>query len=252
MNRKWLAVLGIASMLAVVGLTGCVEDGGSTGQIASLNLSNQQNGIWVTGTGKVTVTPDIASLRVGVEAMDISVAAARNKAAEAMQQVMDALTAQGVDSKDIQTEYFNIYPVTSWDRETEKEVNEGYRVNNTVSVKIRDIEKVGTIIDAVADAGGDYTRINSIDFSIDDPSPYYGEAREAAMADAKAKAQQLASLSGETLGSVTYVSENTYTAPIAKRVSEIAYAEDAAGYPTSISAGEMDVTISLQVAYAIK
>lgn len=251
MKRKWLAVLGIVSILAVVGLTGCVEDGGSTGQIGTVKVSNQQDGIWVSGTGKVTVTPDIASLRLGIEVMDISVADARDKAAVAMQNVMDTLAAQGIETKDIQTEYFSIYPVTTWDRDTGKEINESYRVSNTVTVKIRNIENVGMVIDAVADAGGDYTRVNSINFSVDDPSAYYEEARQAAMADAKAKAQQLASLSGVSLGNATYVSESTYTAPIAMRAESAVYAGDAS-YPTSISPGEMDVTISVQIAYAIK
>ena len=61
-----------------------------------------------------------------------------------------------------------------------------------VTAKIREMDKVGSIIDAVAAAGGDYTRINNIAFSVDDPSPYYTEARQKAMADAKAKAEQLA------------------------------------------------------------
>jgi len=71
--------------------------------------------------------------------------------------------------------------------EKEEEIITGYQVTNMVVAKIRDIEKVGTIIDAVVKAGGDLVRIDSIDFSVDDPSVYYEEAREKAMADAKAR-----------------------------------------------------------------
>jgi uncharacterized protein YggE len=85
----------------------------------------------------------------------------------------------------------------------------GYRVTNQVVAKIRDMEKVSSIIDTVVAAGGDYTRINNPNFSIDDPSAYYDEARERTVTDAKDKAEQIASLAGMKLGKPNYISEST-------------------------------------------
>jgi len=147
-----------------------------------VSLNNQVEGIWVSGTGKVTVTSDIATLQLGIEAQEASVGEAQAKASEAMDKVMTALTDNGVAEKDIQTRYFRIRQRIRWDEEQQQEVVIGYRVTNEVVAKIRDMDKVSTIIDAVVAAGGEYTRINNLSFSVDDPSAYYDEAREKAMA----------------------------------------------------------------------
>ena len=170
-NKKWLLLLGLALVVPVVALSGCAA-GPTT--VEAVNLSSQQEGIWVNGEGKVTVTPDIALLRLGIEAQQTTVAEAQAEAAAAMDTVMTALTDNGVSEKDIQTQYFSIYQVTRWDDYKNQEIVTGYRVTNMVNAKIREIDKTGTIIDAVAVAGGDLTRINNISFSVDEPSRYYG------------------------------------------------------------------------------
>lgn len=252
MKKNWfLLIIGLAIILTLFGLTGCEQPSTASGQTSNINLNSQQNGIWVTGQGEVSVKPDIAIINLGIESEDDSVVTARDRAAAAMSDVMDALSANGIEDKDIQTQYFNIQQVRTWDRETEKEIVTGYRVTNTVTVTIRDTEKVGTIIDTVADAGGDLTRINGISFSIDDPDEYYEEARKEAMADAKKKAEQLAQLANVNLGAATYISEGMFYAPVARSAIDMAY-EEAAGYSTSISPGELDISLSIQVAYAIK
>ncbi len=124
-----------------------------------------------------------------------------------------------------------------------------FRKSGVVTAKIRDIDKAGSIIDAVTEAGGDLTRIDSIGFSVDNPSAYYAEARDKAMADAGAKAKQLATLAGITLGKPTYISESTYVPPpIIRSVAEAALAPVA----TPISPGEMEISLSVQVVYAIQ
>jgi len=251
MKRKWLLIVAPILMLATIGLAGCGPSNTTLGEVEGLNISSQQEGIWVTGQGKVTAVPDIATLRLGIEAQEISVAEAQTQAAGAMDMVMEALTKNGVAKKDIQTQYFRINRVTKWDREKEEEVVVGYRVTNMVTAKIRDIDKTGSVIDAVAEAGGDLTRIDSISFSVDDPSTYYEEAREEAMADANAKAKQLASLAGVTLGEPTYVSENIQLPPIIP-VPRVAYEyEEAVAVETPISPGETEISLNIQVVYAI-
>jgi len=248
-KKKWLLSISLALVLAIVGLAGCSPGNTVLGEIEGLNISNQQEGIWVSGRGVVTVTPDIATLRLGVEVQAASVATAQSQAAEAMDEVMAALTDNGVAEKDIQTQYFSIRQVTKWDRDKDEEIVVGYRVTNKVNAKIREMDKAGTIIDAVAAAGGDFTRIDSIDFSVDDPSAYYEEAREKAMADAKAKAEQLAELADGRLGKATYISESSQVPPPIYR--QDVYEEAVPGAETPISPGEMEISLTVQVAYSI-
>jgi len=245
MKRSWLLATGLALMLTMAFLSGCTESATTLGGI----FSTQQEGIWVSGRGEVSVVSDIVSLRLGIEAQETSVAEAQTKAAEAMNKVMAALTESGIDEKDIQTQYFSIQQVTKWNRETEEQIVIGYRVTNTVTAKIRDIDKAGSIIDAVAEAGGDLTRINGISFSVDDPSAYYEEAREKAMDEAKAKAKQLARLGGVTLGKPTYISEGAPPIIYPRAVYEVAPAQAPAETP--ISPGEIEISLTVQVAYAI-
>ncbi|MFC1974566.1 SIMPL domain-containing protein [Chloroflexota bacterium] len=249
MKKQWLVAAGLAMMLAVVGLVGCRPGETVLGEIKGLNLSSQQEGIWVTGSGEVSVAPDIATLRLGIEAQEASVAEAQSKATEAMNRVMDVLAENGVADKDIQTQQLSISKVTRWDDTKQREIVIGYRVTVMVMAKIRNIDKTGSIVDAVAVAGGDLTRIDSIAFSVDDPSAYHEEVREKAMADATAKAKQLAKLAGITLGKPTYISESMQVpSPIYQR----AVMEKAAAAPMPISPGEMDISLTVQVTYAIE
>ena len=254
MKKKWLLAIGLISILALVGLAGCSQGSPTLGAIPSelkLSLNNQQEGIWVSGTGKVSAVPDIAFLRLGIEAQEASVAEAQAQAVQAMDAVISALKDNGVAEKDIQTQYFNIQRVTRWDDSRGQEVLIGYRVTNMVTAKIRDMEKVGAIIDAAASAGGDLTRIDSISFSIDDPSAYQVEARQKAMVDAAAKAGQMAELAGVSLGKPTYITESAY---IPYPVYRQDFYEKVAGAPameTPISPGELDVSVNVQIAYAI-
>lgn len=248
MKRIWFLVIGLALMIIMVFLSSCTTD--STPNLGGI-FSTQQEGVWVSGTGKVTVAPDIATLRLGIQSQEMSVAAAQSNATEAMNRVMDALADNGVAEKDIQTQFFSIQRVTRWDNVKQEEVVLGYRVSNIVTAKIRDIDKTGTIIDAVATAGGDLTRIDSINFSVEDPSAYHEEAREKAMEDAEDKARQLTGLAGVTLGRPTFITESTpFAPPIYQRV-DFEGAPAPAAAPPPISPGEMEISLTVQVIYAI-
>ncbi len=233
-----LLAIGLVLTLALVGLLGCSSGG----------TNSQQKGLWVNGHGEVNAAPDIATLQLGISTQQASVAKAQTEAATSMGKVMTALKAGGVAEKDIQTQYFSIQQATRWDKDQQEEIVIGYRITNTVTAKIRDMAKTGSIIDTVAEAGGDLTRIDNISFSIDDPSEYRKEARDKAMVDAKAKAEQLANLSGVRLGKPTYISESisspVYPSPV--RVAEAAPAP-----VTPISPGEMKISLDIQVVYAM-
>jgi hypothetical protein len=251
MKKRWLLAVGLVLVLVVIGLAGCSPGSAALGELKAIDIGSQQEGIWVSGQGEVTAVPDIATLRLGIEAQEATVAEAQSKATEAMDNVMAALTANGIAENDIQTQYFSISKVTKWDVDKEEEVVIGYRVTNTVTAKIRYIDEAGTIIGAVAEAGGDLTRVDSISFSVDDPSEYYEVARQEAMADAKARAEQLAELAGVTLGKPTYISEGI-SYPVSPREVVVMEEAMAASAETPISPGEMEISLTIQVVYAIK
>ena len=251
--KKGILILGtvLAILVLAVSAWGCgsFSSGGSSDS-SQANVSQQNNGIWVTGVGKVTVTPDLAIVSLGVQAQASTVAAAQQQAAKSMSDVMAALKANSVADKDIATQYYNITPVYSYDRDTGKQVLEGYSVSNTVTVKIRTVDNAGIVIDAVAAAGGDNTRINSVTLTVDQPEQYNTQARQAAMNDAASRAKQLAQLSGVKLGKATYINESLNSS------SQTIYFDSgikaAPSVPTTlISPGETEVTLTVQVVYSI-
>ncbi|HEX7475768.1 MAG TPA: SIMPL domain-containing protein, partial [Dehalococcoidales bacterium] len=196
MKTKILMVMMVLGALAMLGLAGCsggTVEAQSSPQPVSVNVNSQQ-GIWVTGQGIVSVTPDIATLSLGVSAQSTKVVDAQSQAADAMSQVISTLTSSGIDKKDIATQNYSINQLTRYDNNTGQSTVTGYQVSNIASVTIRAIDKVGTIIDAVTAAAGDLIRVNGISFSVDKPAQFNDQARSLAMADAKAKAQQLATL----------------------------------------------------------
>jgi len=254
--KLWLAICLVLIIIAL-GATGCDILGAPTTRAPSTSglISSQQNtGIWVSGEGKVTVVPDVAILSLGVEAQAATIAQAQNEASIAMDAIVRELDAYGVAANDIKTRHFSIYPVRRWVPDEEKEVLIGYRVSNMVTAKIRTVADTGAIIDTVARAGGDYIRIDSISFTVDDPVPYHKEVREKAMADAEAKANQLADSAGVKLGEPTYISESGGSLPVPR--TQIAFAEampvPAPAPLPPISPGETEIKLTVQVVYSIR
>jgi uncharacterized protein len=252
MKTKLFLTMAVLAALAVAGLVGCSNGDAAAADIpaVSVNVNNQQ-GIWVSGVGKVTIIPDIANVSLGVSAQASKVTDAQSQAAIAMDKVMAALTGKGIDKKDIQTQYYSIQPNYKYDNTSGQSTISGYSVSNTVNVKIKNVDSTGVVIDAVVAAGGDNTRINGISFSVEKPELSYAQARKAAMEDAKAKAEDLAKLANVTLGKATYVSESTATSPIPYPVYRGADMASAAP-DTAISPGETDIVLNVQVAYAIQ
>jgi uncharacterized protein YggE len=217
---------------------------------AALNDS-QQTGIWVAGTGEVTADPDVAILVLGVESLEPTVTEAQSAAIAAMNEVMAVLAAEGVAEKDIQTQRYSIDVVERWDEDSKEPVTIGYQVTNTVRVKIREIEKAGLIIDAVAEAGGDLTRVERLGFTVDDPTSLYEQAREEAVLDAMAKAEQIASVANVQLGSPVYISESGGYVP-SPYLDVVRSYSGSLEAGTPISPGELEISISVQMAYAIQ
>ena len=239
-------LIGVVSVVASAG-----ADPSPTAQASSSGEDFGRSAIWVSGTGEVAAIPDMAVVRLGVEVEGDTVQAAMDKAAAAMDSVVATLRANGVAEKDIQTQWFNIYPVRDWTEREETIV--GYQVTNTVSVKVREVDATGHIIDAVAKAGGDLIRINGVSFTIDDPSKYYTEARAEAVADATEKAQQLADLAGVQLGAPFYISEGGGYTPTPIYMDYAMQSYGGSSVPTTpINPGETEIILKVQMAFTIQ
>ena len=221
---------------------------------------NPNSGIWVTGKGSISLDPDLVMLNITVETTAKTVSKARNQAAEAMDDIVKTLQRYSLEDKDIQTQSFSIWPkyeypeVTIRGTKTRRQTLVGYIVNNTARIKIRDLESVGKIIDDVSTAGGDVTRINGIDFTMENPDSFMNKLREQAVKDAISKAEQFAVLTGVSVGSLVYISEMGSGAPVTKNFSESgAFAARSAMEvsSTSIAGGELELSLSIQAVFSI-
>ena len=226
---------------------------------AASQSGTSQSGIWVAGEGSVTLEPDLALLSLGVEARGETVSEALADASTAMDAVLGALRGRGIEDRDVQTRNFRVRArydyqevVQSGVRREERVLSE-YVVTNTVTAKIRDLASVGVVIDDVATAGGDATRIDDVRFTVDDQSAYAEELRSKAVADAMEKASHFASLAGVSLGEPTFISEAAAGSPIQPVYAEsFALARAASAPATSISGGELELRMSVQVLFEIQ
>ena len=243
MKKLEFLSMGLSALIAIT-LTGCEP------QIVGTLLQPQSRSIHVTGSGSVVGEPDIATLNLGVSVEKKAVEEAREAAASAMTAVIDALKGNGIAETDIQTRNFSIHP--QYDYTDEGRVLRGYRVNNTVSAKVQELESLSDIIDGAAAAGGDIVVVNSVQFMIEDPTPLQAQARALAVKNAEAKAQTLAQASGVVLGKPITITETSHAAGPPIAYAEEADFADSARSATPIQAGELTVTVNITVVYAIE
>lgn len=238
----------VALATSAVAFSGCngSDDVEANGEGTTIVVSQQNTGIWVSGQGRMSVAPDVSLIYLGVEVEAATVEEAQAEAAEAMTDVINSLTQNGVDEADIQTQNYSIYTVYDWNDDGRKLV--GYRVTNTVEAKIKTISETGEIIDDAVKAGGNYIRVNSVAFTVDDYTQYYSQVRELAVEDAKNKAEELAELNGVTLGKVTYITEGSFSAPL-KYDNALRDIEELGASTTPISPGELEIYLSVQIVY---
>ena len=248
MKRTRLAVitvLGAAAFLAF-GAATCGDFSSNTVQ----SSPDQQHGISVSGEGKVQGRPDIAQLSLGVSVLRDTVAAARDQAAQSLTAMTNSLKANGVADKDIQTQQLNISP--EYDYTNGRQLLKGFRVTNVLSAKVRNIDTTSKVVDDAVVAGGNDTQIQGISFTIDNPADLQKQAREKAVADAKDRAETLASAAGAQLGSVMAISEGGGVQPVVYSGAMYDAAKAAAAPATPIQPGELDVTINVTVTWGLK
>ena len=237
------ALVAIA-LVAAVAISAWDHDGGR----ATAAESDATRTINVSGEGRVSMTPDVAVLNLGVTIRDPQLATAQSNATTAMNAVRDALKSAGVTDRDIQTSNYSVYVEQDYNQPNQPVI--GYNVNQMVTAKVRQIDKAGDVIQAAVDAGAN--QISGIWFTLEDTSDAVRQARELAVADARARAEHLASLSNATLGPVQTISEGYSTpgAPVPYAASGAA-AESAAMAP-KIDPGTMEVIVTVSVSYAMQ
>jgi uncharacterized protein YggE len=197
----------------------------------------------VTGEGSVSVAPDYAQIRSGVTTRAKTVKEATDANSKLMTAVTAALLESGIAQKDIQTSRFSIQPVYAPQEPRTEPKLVGYSVSNQVSVTIRQIGKVGEILDRLVTAGA--TDAGNIAFLVSDPSKALDQAREAAIGDARRKAEVYARASGLRLGRVEWITEDTGSAPpVPARVL-------AAPAPVPIASGEDTLRVRITVGFDI-
>jgi uncharacterized protein YggE len=207
--------------------------------------------ISVSGTGTVTLKPDVADLHLGVLITRPTVKAAQADAASAMTKVIAALKALGIADKDIQTSNVSLQPAYDYSSNSNPPRITGFQMSNSVTVTVRDLTKLGDAIDNSLAAGA--TSLDGVNFRVDDQTAAEGQARQAAMAEAKSKAQTLATAAGVSIGGVASISETSAPMPYPIMYSggAPAAAVDGSKVATPIQAGTTDVTITVAVVYLI-
>jgi uncharacterized protein len=209
----------------------------------------EQTGIAVSGTGRVVVQPDIAIIDLGVETQGATVAEAREAAAQAMSSLRAAVIGEGVAERDIQTQWFNIYPQYSYSERDAPQII-GFVVSNQVQVRVRNIDTASAVLDAAIDAGGDAVRVNGMRFTVDEPEQHLAAAREDAIHDARERAETLAAAAGVTLGSPRTINESFNGMP---PMPFPEFARDGlGGASTPLDPGEQQLTVTISVVYDIQ
>jgi uncharacterized protein YggE len=202
----------------------------------------------VAGSGTAYLVPDIAYIYLGVNTQLPSASEAVQENNTQTQKMIEALTGFGIDAKDIRTTNFSIYPFDKYDPVTGAPTGEKYySVDNTVYVTIRDLDKLGDLLDTVVTAGAN--TVNSIQFDVADKDAALKQARADAVADAKAKAEEFAAAAGVSLGqiqSISFTDNQPY--PIFEGRGGGASADAA----VPINPGQLTFTVTVNVTYEIK
>lgn len=223
-------------------------------------------GITVSGHGEAQGRPDIARVTLGVEARAKLATEATEQSNRQMTAVIAALKQQGIRDEDLRTQNFSIHfeqqpepyppppapaPAGAEPRiEAARAEPEGprgfYRVSNTVLVTVRDLDQLGAVLGAAAGAGAN--NVWGLQLEIEDPAPLEAQARQHAVAQARARAEQLARLAGVTLGKVLAISEGG--GPVMGRAEGIGFSMKAMNADVPVQRGELVVTQDVQMVFA--
>lgn len=206
-----------------------------------------QTGISVSGTGRVAVPPEIATLTVGVSIEERSLVAAQDAVAVKTMAARNHLVTSGLAESDIQTTRLNVH--NSHDRQLRRQT---FHVSTSLTAIIRDLSKAESVVNGLFSAVGEGLDMQGLTFGVEDPSRGQQEARALAFADAAGKARHLAGLAGASLGSVLAMSETDSRRhePMLRGRAAMAMSAEAADIP--VEAGELDVVATVNVRWALE
>lgn len=207
----------------------------------------------VSGMGVVYLTPDIVYINIGVSTQETDATKAVNSNKEKTTTVIQAVKKFGVEDKDIRTTNFNIWSNPQYDSNGILTGEISYSIDNTVNITVRDINKLGALLDAAINAGAN--NIYNIQFDVEDKTEANKQARLLAMKDAKTEAQELADVASVSLGSIQTI--NYYeTAPSPYNDYSMGGRgggmDTAASAPVPIQPGQLAVTVTVNITYEIK
>jgi uncharacterized protein len=201
----------------------------------------------ISGHGEVRTVPDLAIVSIGVTTQDQSARDALDGNTKSMTALMDMLRKSGIDERDIATSNFSVGPRYDY-KENQAPKIVGYDVNNMVTVTVRKIEDLGSLLDVAVSSGSN--TINSISFSVSKPETMLDDARKQAVIDARRKAEIYAVAGGFKLGNIIVLSEGSTVVPPIAYMSKAGRAEAADAVP--IAQGEQVLGVDVSITYEIK
>jgi uncharacterized protein YggE len=237
-----VAVLVLAAALVLVLRPGAVR---AAPEEPAPDVAATPTGVEVGGVGTATGTPDVLRFTVGVEVSADAVDEALSGADDAARGVIAALREADVPERDVQTTNVSVHP--RYDNEG-RDIT-GYTARHDLSVTLHDIGAAGALIASVVEAGGDAARLEGISYALEDDAAVRAEARSAAFADARRRAEQYAELVGRELGEVLWVRENVSTpGPMPYAAAD----EAAAGGALALEPGSAAVTVTAEVRWSLR
>ncbi len=202
----------------------------------------------VAGHGSVRLEPEAASIVLGVDIIDTTLSGAQAQATERMNDILEAVTKAGIAEEDVQTVNYSVNLVRDYDNEGRPTEVIEYQVSNQVSIKVRDLDRLGTLLDAVVTAGAN--NVYGISFVVDDPAEAASQARRLAVQDARAKAEEMAAEVGMRVGRVLTMSESSAPPP-APEVFESRADVQGAAQAVPVQTGTSEVAVDVQITYEL-
>lgn len=237
-------LLGVAILVFGMALGGAAMLAGKRGSEAEAQSTEQERTVTASGHGEVEVAPDTAVATVGAEISNENADAALAEANETVEAITAALVGLGIAEDDITTASFSIWP--EYDYRDEQPQLRGFRVSHMLTVKIRDIGLAGDVVVTAVNAGAN--AVHGVAFTVEDPQAALDRARERALDNARHKAEELARLTGGTLGPVVSISETSFTPVPVERIA--GEGDDAAG-SVPFNPGGSIYSVDLQVSWAL-
>ena len=202
----------------------------------------------VTGEGTIPAAPDMATVMLGVTSQADTAGAALAENSSQVAAILARLTAAGIQARDIQTSGLSLNPQFDYAKSDSGQLPDilGYVVTNAVTVQVRDLPKLGTLLDQVVQGGAN--TLNGLTFGLSDPAPSLDAARKKAVADARRKAELYATAAGASLGQVLALTE---TSGYASPAPMFRMAADTASEAVPVASGELGITATVTIEYEL-